>query len=549
MRGANAEYLIHEASKSGELAAAIDLVAETSVHGHRKFAANVSRDLARTVVCRAYAPALRELVHLVVAAEAFEPRPGRYEGLFWSTGTARPSSFRAFVESRLMARADSCGYIAMTSAGITITYHDGTFAISFARMPFLSAAMEFLVAVIGYAQLDDLWNELFRAGPSFDRVAATADQVSKLVYQYLKIHLTAAQEQRNFNCLVVFLRQRGAGDFGPEDITDSAILDFWLTEEGQEGSSDSDFKTFASVFRVFLRFRQALESARELSALKTARAIGPDRQADEIDPATIVAGVEIVDEPVDILAALPNESVKFLTKREKAELAALLGCGNLAAKLLLSFLRFEVFAPTQSRITQGFRRRSGKPEIRALIDGAEQASYESRISQFKDVDRQLAKILGAALYALLRARRAEAFEIILALYPGIDVGILADWLSQRSDGETVVHLKDKFLDRIFLALENPETINDEIAAVVRDARRDFHATSRKGFDNDALNDPEIVGALAGGVGSLIRIRQRLEDLFFDFAATRPPRGDWRAQFTVDDETFRGHFCLLYGVPR
>ncbi len=547
MQGASAENLILEASKSGELAAALDLVTEASVQGQRKFATNVSRDLARTVVCRAYAPAVHELVNLVVAAEAFEPRPGRYEGLFWSTGAARPSSFRSFVESRMLARAESCRYIAMSDAGITITYHDGMFAISFARMPFLSAMMDFLVTVIGYAKLDDHRRELFQAGPSFERVADTANQVSKLIYQYLNTHLIAAQEQRNFNRLVSFLQQRGAGDFGPKDITDSAILDFWLAGEGEP--SDGDFKTFATVFRVFLRFRQALESARELSALKTARAIGPDRQADEIDPATIISGVEIVDEPVDLLAALPNESVKFLTKREKAELTPLLECGNLTGPLLLSLLRFEVFAPTQSRISQGLRRGSAKPKIRALIDGFKHASYESRISQFKDVDRQLVKILRAVLYVLLRARRAEAFEIILTLCPGIDVGVLADWMSQRSDGEKVVHLKGKFLDRIFLALENPETINDEIAAVVRDARRDFHATSRKGFDNSALNDSEIVGAFADGVGLLIRIRERLKLLFHDFTATRPPKGDWHAQFNVDDETFRGHFCLLYGVPR
>lgn len=549
MQGATAEYLIREAAKSGELAAALDLVGEASARGERKCAAFVCRDLARTVVCRAYAPTLLELANLVVAAEACEPRPGRYESLFWSTGVARPSSFRAFVEERLLARGDKGGDVAMTDAGITITYFDGTFSITFARMPFLSAMMEFLVTVIGYAELDDLWGELFRAGPSRERVSKAASRLSKMVYEYLKAHLSAAQEQRNFNRLVSFLRQRGVDDFGPQDITDSVILDFWLAQDGKKGGLD--FKTYAAVFRVFLRLRQALESSQDLSALKTATAIGSDREAGEVDPAAIAAALEIVDEPVDLLAALaasPNGPVKFLTNRERAELTLLLECGSLAGTLLLSFLRCEIFAPTQSRLIQARRRGSRAPEFRDLIESEEGPDFEARMARFEDLEKQLAKVLGAALYALLRGRRAEAFEIILSLHSSIDVSALSRWLTRSSSGGAAVHLKDDYLERIFLALENPKTINDEIARVVGGARRAFQAISRKGFNKDDLDDDKCIAAFASGAEPLLRIRERLGALFRDFARTRPPGGDWRTQFTLDRETFRGHFCFLYGVP-
>ncbi|MFQ5974319.1 MAG: hypothetical protein ACE5Q3_18500, partial [Alphaproteobacteria bacterium] len=422
MRDAGATaYDILEWESGPGLAAALDLLSETRAGGAPKFAPSICRQVARTIVCRSYGPALLELAHLVVVAEACDPRPGRYESLFWQTGPARASAFRAFVEPRLLASRQATDRVAMSPSGVEITYPDGTFAIAFSRMPFLSALLEFLVTAIGYGELDALLSALFRRTVSARQVSETANRLSKRLYAYLGENLSPVQQQRKFIQLIAYLVRREGGCV-PDAIDDGAILDFWLAQGEAETaeSADSerpdstyaDFKTFAAVFRAFLRLRQALEAVHDKTALKLAQPIGTDRELGEVDPAAVAMAVETIDEAVDPISALgahPARGVKFLTKREMAEFTLLVACGRLAQALLLSVMRHEAFVPAQARVTEALRRGLQGAALRDMIAEDLPETYEARRRRYESLRERLEKILLASFHVLLQSRRPEAF--------------------------------------------------------------------------------------------------------------------------------------------
>ncbi len=72
----------------------------------------------------------------------------------------------------------------VTESAIDISYPDGNFTITFARMPFLSAVMEFLISTIGYGELDDLLRSKLVPEISKRSVSRQANRLSKLLYDY-----------------------------------------------------------------------------------------------------------------------------------------------------------------------------------------------------------------------------------------------------------------------------------------------------------------------------------------------------------------------------
>lgn len=550
MSWASAEQVLLEASKSPELAAALQTVGDAEIGRVAKFPLRACRDLARVVVCRNYGPAVLELCHLIVAAEACGREPQRYEDFFWDSGPATAAGFRAYLNRGSARGRPGRDTLTVTGAGVEIAYPDGGFAITYARMPFLSALMEFLITAIGYAELDDLCRSLFTAGPTKARVSASANALSKKIYGYLTHHLTSAQSQRKFVCLVAFLKARGHGDFGPEAIDDAAVLEFWLTRTESEAARNADFKMFLSAFRAFVRLRQALEEARDLEALSGPRSIGSDREAGEVDPAQVQHLVETVQEADNPLAALarpPASGVKFLTKTEAAALDLLVDCGKAAWALPLSLLRCEAFGPSQARISQALRRKTGRAALRALIrDGAGQ-SYLDRQAGFRHLAGHLERVLLAALHALVRARRSEALTLVMELGPEIDLQPLAKVLvTSGADGKVVPLQGAAFRERLMDALEDPEASGPQLAALMAQAGKAFRSLTRQGFREADVARPDGIEGVAAGTQAVIGLKRHLEDFRQALRRTRLAAGDWERQFETDRETFRAQFVILYG---
>ncbi len=551
MKRAVVEQLDLVAGGSPELSATLQTVADTEAFGTPKFSERVSRKLAQTVVCRAYAPAMHELCHLITVAEACAKSPRRYEAFFWDSGPASTAGFRAYIDRELFGQAEAAPRVSADRVKVEIAYADGGFAITYARMPFLSAMVEFLMTALGYGALDEVWQEMLSRGPTAAAVSDAANALSRQVYDYLKDHLVSTQYHRKFSVLVAYLAQLGEGDFGPATVDDPAVLDFWLSRSDDGVSDGLDFRTFASVFLAFVRLRQVLEEARDFQALESAKPIGPDREAGEVDPGSVSALVEAIDEaesPLVALQSAPAASVKFLNKTEIADLEKLVGCGKSSLALPLSLLRCEIFGAAQARLSQAQRRKATSEELRDLIATCEPHDYGDHRNRLDRLERHLERVLLASLDVLAVARRPEAVSLIRALRQDIDLSPLGQILIGRDEDDKVVRLDGEgYRDRLIAALSDPQIVGPELAALMTEARKAFKGLSRQGFGQGETSRPEAGEAFATGVESLIEIRRRLTAFRQKLQQMSLPKGDWAGQFAADSDVFRKQFILLYGV--
>ena len=536
------ESLLIEEGKSDELIAALRCVAETTVDGNAKFSPKTCRDLARVIACRSYASAVLEVCHLVVFAAACDAG-GRYERLFWDSGPARTGAFKAFVESA----GPMAPPIRSEPTGVVIDYGDGTFTVTFGRMPFLSALVEFLMTALGYADMDGLLEPLTDGGVC-DRavVTDTANAVSRRIYDYLKTCLPTAQTQRKTRRMVDFLVRRSQGSIGPEDVDDDAILEFWL-EASAAGGEAADFKSYRTVFVTAARLGEALDRALARQRMDNPLPIGSDREAGEVDPGDVLDAVTELEEGPDVLALLdesPAVAVKFLNRREIDVLDSLLvGCRSTRA-LALSVLRNAVFGKAQARITNFLR---SKPDVEALgrfIEEASVSDYAGQVSAYETLRGHLERVLPAALFALVRARRATAIDLLLGLHPELDLKHLAqDLTGVGVPGENVVPLRGQTPSERFLDMLNvSDSLDGDLAHLMGEARSAFRALSRKGFNESDLDDEAIRDGFAAGAPVLLAVRRDVAA----FLDGRLRDIDWEAAFTNDGETFRRQFRILYG---
>lgn len=536
------ESLLIEEGKSDELIAALRCVAETTVDENAKFSSKTYRDLARVIACRSYASAVLEACHLVVFASASDAG-GRYECFFWDSGPARTGAFKAFVE----AAGPMAPSVRADQTGVAIDYEEGAFTVTFGRMPFLSALVEFLMTALGYADMDALLEPL-TGGRVPDRavVTETANAVSRRVYDYLKTCLPTAQAQRKTRRMVDFLTRRAQGRVGPEDIDDAAVLDFWL-ETSAAGSEAADFKAYRTVFLTAARLGQALDRALDRQRMDNPRPIGPDREAGEVDPGDIVDAVTELDERPDVLGLLdepPAVGVKFLNRRETDVLESLLAGCRPARTLTLSVLRNAVFGKAQARITNYLRAKPDANALGSFIEDAAVTDYAGQLTTYETLRGHLERVLLAALFVLVRARRASAIDLLLGLYPDLDLKHLAqDFTGPGALGGNVVPLRgptptERFLDMLNVS----ERLDGELARIMEEARAAFRTLSRKGFNEADLDDEAIRDGFAAGAPAL-RTAHRDVAAFLD---GRLRDTDWGAAFADDSETFRRQFRILYG---
>ena len=92
---------------------------------------------------------------------------------------------------------------------------------------------------------------------------------------------------------------------------------------------------------------------------------------------------------------------------------------------------------------------------------------------------------------------------------------------------------------------NKEVSEQEFGDALDDAKRVFAKISRRGFEDEALDDPEIVEGFALGAGALMAVDEliasfagRLDDLDREI--------DLEGRFAADKDIFREQFAELYG---
>ena len=342
---ATVETLVLDAGQSSELAAAFSLVDDTDIDGEPRFSPKVCHELKKVIVCRTYTTPVLELCHLVRIADACSNGAG-YEMFFWGGGAARASAFRA--QATMAGDLPLCE---VDENGVNAFYPDGRLSVSFGRMPFLSAFMEFLITALGYETVDGALRPITEADVTAEIVSAQANGLSKSIYNYLKEHLPAVQAQRKFRRLISFMEDEKGADFQLGDVDDECIMAFWERVSGEVGDGGADFKTFAAAFKAFVRLGQVLEHALDLHGLERAQPIGSDRDAGEIDPERLSELLDDVSEELNPLLALcdgPAAAIKFLNKREFEALETLFESGRTGLGMPLSLMRAKPSAKARS---------------------------------------------------------------------------------------------------------------------------------------------------------------------------------------------------------
>ncbi|NKB60281.1 MAG: hypothetical protein GKS00_28575 [Alphaproteobacteria bacterium] len=541
MKAAVAERLLLESEKSPALTNVFRVIADAEADGVPKFSPGLCRDLARTVVCRVYAPPLLELCHLIRAADACA---GGYASFFWGSGPARPAAFRSYVERNLSTASD----VRATRAGLELSYPDGGFVVTYSRMPFLSAMMEFLVTSIGYVAVDDIVAAVRAPDASASVASQAAKSLASAAYAYLKENLLSAQNQRKFRRMIAFLS--ATGDAAPEAVGDDAVMAFWLAESA--GDDGADFKTFRSAFTAFLRFMQAMTAAQDQDALENTKVLGTDWMAGEVEPGDRGVGLEVIEEaenPLDLLAQPPSDAIRFLTKAEARTLDLLVQGDGLSERLPLSVLRCEVFGAAQARITQGLRRRLDAASFTALIDSSVSQDYHECRTGYGSLADHVERVLLASFHVLAEAGRAEAMTILLGLRPSLDYSPLAaHFLATDDYADNVEPLsRHGVTARFMTVIATTENLTAPLRTFVAEAKSAFGGISRRGFRDKDLRDETVADGFAVGGKPLFAIREHLGAFDCRLARFDKSEAGWDSLFEADRAVFLRQFHLLYGA--
>lgn len=538
------ENRVLEEAQSSELAACFQIIQEASVDDVDKYPEKICRELARAVVCRTYASAVHELCHLVVAAAGSDPT-GRYENLFWNTGPARARNFHAWFQ-----RAGGASrHIAVEPAQIVLRYGDKPFAVTYGRMPFLSALMEFLMTALGYTELDDSFAPLCAAFPDAKGVSDAANELSRKLYAYLQDHLPPVQEQRRHRDFLGFIAERADGGAAAQAIDDEAVIEYWLEHAADdEAEAGTDARTYRGVFKTAVRLLHILRLAADKHGMSVALPIGTEREAGEVDPADVESAMAEIDEaaePITMLEETAASGVKFLNKRELDTLRQALH-GEAAGRCLTrSVLRNAVFGDAQARLTQALRQGIDGATIAQRIADEPDHGYDARIDAFAALAPHLARMGLIAFHVLAQAGHRDAVNAALAVRPDLDLADLADALdggdAEHDDANVVSFQAERAMQRFFQSAHGADPA-DAIGALAVEAAKAAKGFARQGFSEDATSDPNVIELFAAALPALTALRRELDKFIGDHAAGI----DWAAQMDADTPRFRAQFLRLYG---
>ncbi len=377
MHGTGLDALVLEHGKSEDIRAALDCLRDASAaDGGPRYSEKVCRDVARAVVCRTYAKPILELSHMIVAASS---AGGRFEDIFWGVDRATGAAFhRCFKELAHAATGLECGERVLTAH-----YGDGRFEISYSRMPFLAALLEFLVGTVGYAEIDAAATRLHGRPASAAEVSAVASALSKRLYDFLKDHLPSIQTRRRERHFLEFVADRRAGATGADAIDDDVTLDYWRRYAGDE---EVEARAYRTIHEAASRLIVALEAATARLAAERARPIGVDVEAGEVDPADVEWVTSRLDDGVrsvaDIVLGAPSEA-RLVVKTELELLSEIPAFPGVGRRLPKSILRAAVFGFQQSRIGNALRRAQASDEVVMLCRCGDVETYAEHLAKYR----------------------------------------------------------------------------------------------------------------------------------------------------------------------
>ncbi|GAB6051206.1 hypothetical protein JCM17960_00260 [Magnetospira thiophila] len=519
MEQVTAQSLVMEAGKSAELRALFLALADMrTVKGDPWHLPKARRWVEQLIACRAYAPALHQLCHLLPVAEALGGRDG-YLGFFWRESTARSAGCRALLADLPRAAGR------LTEGTLTIALADRSYDLSVGTLPRLVCLMHFLQSLLGYATLRDVLTPLRSSGLRSAEVSRVANDMAKRTYDALAAHLPTVQAQRRTQAVLVFMTERAGPGFGRDAVDDAAILDLW------DGLIDLDGdlgRSFEAAYHAALDLRRLLAQGHDLRVFEHQASIGGDREAGEVEPdnAALLAACETLQErtsPLDQLAEPPADTVKALNKRETARLADLVEAGEEAGALALSLLRLAVFRPAQLRISQGLRRKLTAAQMKELIETAAETDYPAETDEFTALASHLLTVRLASAAVLAQAGHEATFTLASHLLTHDERQDMQQIISQQPD--------------LMRALED--------CGFLKRAAAGLKKINRQGFRPTDLEDAATIEGHGQAIAPLQTVTEQLTA--FEAALARlDAEHPWATRFAEDLPRFTDRFHRLYG---
>ncbi|MEQ8333668.1 hypothetical protein [Nisaea sp.] len=537
---------------SNELAAVLAAVADASGEDGGRYDARVCRSLIQTIAARSYGRPLLELAYLVAAADRLSGRHG-YVGFFWTMRVATAGAFRAAALSAA-GRGTAPREIDAATDELVISFPGQAYRISYSRMPFLAALLDFCITALGFAEIDGDISVLLSGPRDREAMQSFANGLSRRLYEFLKQHLPSQQYERKFNTICGFISERTGRRAGADAIDDRTVLAFW-EERCADRRAGSDFRGFRTVAVNFFHLREALKTAADRLAVEAAAPIGPARDAGEVDPGEICRALEVADSKRSVLADLslpPANQLKTINKSESARLELVVEAGDAAAILPLTILRAECFGSHQARIVQAVRRgRMAGPDgtVAALVAQPPVEDYGAATAAFQVLAERVQKIRQALMFILFRNGDPEAFEIGFDIFPEIVPALRARVNDPEAElaGNVVPLHPDREISRLLKSAVDgdPETLVE--AALFRRARLAFMKVNRRGFEEERVCNPEIREAARASepllrvcCDDLAALLRALDRHFSLIPADRV--------FEEDCRRFQAALAALYGEP-
>ncbi len=472
--------------------------------GEPKYPESILKRLAGKILeGRSHEPLVFRLCHLVRCAELASTRSGERYGwldFFCASRAGRSDWAAGWMRARLSFSEEGEPAVA-ASDHVALSFEGRTepVRIFYGAMPLLVAFMEFLLNTLGYGVVREGVAPLLRPHLKWKELQEAANALSRTLYAWLREHTRPVQESRDFDEIVEFLLKRcGGDDFGPEDINDEAILDFWRAASLDPASG---FFTYRKTFRAFLRFKDALRDETFGGDLDTVGLVlggewyePPDPASPELDRMRATSLSRVVwgaegEEEFSPIEKLESAGIKFLLVGEARRLALIAVHGGVVAALARSLLRDAGFGHAQGRISQALRMKD--VDLATVIEEPLEIHYEDEAVSYTKLLEYLDDLVAAAAYILLGGENGSASEL-------------------------------------------------DFATLAR-GRRVLKDIRRKGFEGIRARESRAVEALRNAVPAILTLRERLSPLCERLTTEEK----WAARQREDEPVFRAQFIRIY----
>ncbi|MDX1737957.1 MAG: hypothetical protein R3261_06950 [Alphaproteobacteria bacterium] len=488
---------------SDTLAGIFEALADQEGLNGRRYRSNDVWTLLGDVAERRFASGIYELCHLLRAFGQLDRR-GEAVNIFWQADPATPTAFRYMLEGYHQSHGNTKasinkGGLVIEPGRVELSYHDHKpFEVKSGRMPYLAALFDFLVNAIGYDSLENDLKTLTKPDLSHKDLSSISNGLFSSAYSFLSDHLPTSQGQKKMRLILTFLNDVLGEGFDLSDIRDETILAFWQGQDfNVEGAGD--FIRYSTVFDDFTRFSQSVREVLSKRNVVSARVIGYDVEAGEVNPEDLGDFQEGFAEEAGMklarLSEEPLEQIKFLAKKDSEYLADIVDRADEISRWALSFLRAKTFGQGQARITQALRNKVDASRLKYLCEDSSPVDYDEYIAKDEKLARSLKNTQMACLFA-------------------------ASSMQAKQNNEEMLTLDFQMMGK---------------------ARKAFHNINRQGFQEAMLEQPEMADLFEDGADCLIGI-----DRCFSRILEAIQQVEAKICYDEDKPRFAESFYKIYG---